>query len=142
MWDPGFQYAESSRARIFGYHRSLCIKSVRYRGTDSVPGLVFGLDRGGSCTGVAYRIENHDQREVADYLQEREMLNEVYDPSIKSIVLDDGRSVNAIVFVVKRQHPSYVKNLTLDQTADIVANARGKEVPIRIMLNQPFDLFN
>ncbi len=126
MWDPGFQYAESSRGRIFGYHRALCIQSVRYRGTHEVPGLVFGLDRGGSCTGIAYRIESEKQREVADYLQDREMLNEVYDPSIKSIVLDDGRSVRAVAFIVRRQHPSYVRNLTLDETASIVAKACGQ----------------
>ena len=126
MWDPGFPYVESIRARIYGFHRSLCIRSVRYRGTDDQPGLVFGLDRGGSCTGVSYRIDLARQREVADYLQDREMLNNIYDPSIKSITLNDGRNVGAIVFIVKRQHPSYVNNLTIDQTASIVASACGQ----------------
>lgn len=126
MWDPGFPYVESIRARIYGFHRSLCIRSVRYRGTDDQPGLVFGLDRGGSCAGVSYHIDLTRQREVADYLQDREMLNDIYDPSIKSVTLNDGRNVGAIVFIVKRQHPSYVNNLTIDQTASIVANACGQ----------------
>lgn len=126
MWDPGFSYVESRRARIDGYHRALCIRSVRYRGTDEVPGLVFGLDHGGSCTGVSYRIATDQQQEVADYLQEREMLNNVYKPTLRSIALDNGSRVSAITFIVRRQHPSYINDLTIDQTARIVANASGQ----------------
>ena len=90
------------------------------------PGLVFGLDRGGSCVGVGFRIAVEKQREVSDYLQEREMLNYAYDPSIRSICLTDGRRAKAITFVVRRQHPSYVENLTIEQTAYIVACASGQ----------------
>lgn len=129
MWNPGFSYTESIRGKIYGYHRSLCLRSVRYRGTDSRPGLVFGLDRGGSCTGMCYRLEVARQREIASYLQDREMLNDAYDPFIRTVNLDDGRCVDAIVFVVKRQHPSYVRNLTPDQIAGIVANASGQRGP-------------
>ncbi len=126
MWDPGFLYLESCRARIYGYHRSLCIRSIRYRGTRDLPGLVFGLDRGGSCTGMGYRIAQNRQREVADYLQDREMLNDIYEPCIRTIALDDGRQVAALTFVVRRQHHSYVKNLSAHEIARIVARARGQ----------------
>ena len=126
MWDPGFQYVESTRARIFGFHRSLCIQSIRYRGTDSKPGLVFGLDRGGSCNGIAFRVDSSIQNEVIEYLWDREMLHEIYEPRMQKIFLQDSRQVNAITFVVKRDHPSYVKNLTADQTASIVADASGQ----------------
>ena len=126
MWDPGFPYAESRRGKIYGYHRSLCLRSVRYRGTDDKPGLVFGLDRGGSCTGMCYRLNVDDQFKVATYLQDREMLNNAYEPYIRSVTLDDGRCVDAILFVVRRQHPSYVRNLSADQIAGIVADASGQ----------------
>ena len=126
MWDPGFPFAESRRGKIYGYHRSLCLRSVRYRGTDDKPGLVFGLDRGGSCTGMCYRLNVDDQFEVATYLQDREMLNNAYEPYIRSVTLDDGRCVDAILFVVRRQHPSYVRNLSADQIAGIVADASGQ----------------
>ncbi|MDE0310086.1 MAG: gamma-glutamylcyclotransferase [Acidiferrobacterales bacterium] len=129
MWNPGFFYTESRRGKLFGYHRSLCLRSVRYRGTDSNPGLVFGLDRGGSCTGMCYRLEDDRQREIAAYLQDRELLNNAYNPFIRPVNLDDGRCVDAIVFVVKRQHPSYVRNLTPDQMAGIVARAAGHRGP-------------
>ena len=126
MWDPGFPYAESRRGKIYGYHRSLCLRSVRYRGTDDKPGLVFGLDRGGSCTGMCYRLNVDDQFEVATYLQDREMLNNAYEPYIRSVTLDDGRCVDAMLFVVRRQHPSYVRNLSADQIAGIIADASGQ----------------
>ena len=126
MWDPGFPFAESRRGKIYGYHRSLCLRSVRYRGTDDKPGLVFGLDRGGSCTGMCYRLNVDDQFEVATYLQDREMLNNAYEPYIRTVTLDDGRCVDAILFVVRRQHPSYVRNLSADQIAGIVADASGQ----------------
>ncbi len=126
MWNPGFEYAQSSRARIYGYHRSLCIRSVRYRGTNDLPGLVFGLDRGGSCTGVGFRIERENQLEVAHYLEEREMLHQVYEPCLKPIVLADDTVVEALTFVVKRRHSAYIKGLSIQQTADIVACAHGQ----------------
>lgn len=126
MWDPGFPYLEAQRARIFGFHRALCIRSVRYRGTHELPGLVFGLDRGGSCTGMGFQTDPINQREIADYLQDREMLNDIYEPSIRSIVLDDGRKVPALTFVVKRHHTSYIKNLNAHEIARIVARAKGQ----------------
>lgn len=126
MWNPGFPYDEARRARIYGLHRSLCIRSVRYRGTHEQPGLVLGLDLGGSCTGMGYRIELSQQRRVADYLQDREMLNDIYEPSIRRIALDDGQRVMALAFVVKRHHCAYVKHLSLKQRADIVASAKGQ----------------
>ena len=126
MWDPGFPYSESSRAKIYGFHRALCIRSIRYRGTESSPGLVFGLDRGGSCTGIGFRVETKHQRMVAAYLQDREMLNNIYVPSIRPIVLADGRNEQALTFIVRKQHPAYVKTLTVEQIAKIVANASGQ----------------
>ena len=94
-----------------------------------MPGLVFGLDRGGSCVGVGYRVRDCDRRRVLEYLERREMLNNVYDPCVKSIRLEDGRMVDALTFVVKRQHPGYIRNLTPGQTASIITQAVGERGP-------------
>ena len=126
MWDPGFPYQEAKRARIFGVHRALCIRSVRYRGTYQQPGLVFGLDRGGSCTGMGFLTAPTDQRKIADYLQDREMLNDVYNPTIRRITLEDGRKVLALTFIVKQHHDSYIKDLSANQIAQIIALAKGQ----------------
>lgn len=127
MWDPGFPFVKSTPAKIFGYHRSLCIRSVRYRGTPERPGLVFGLDRGGSCRGIGFLVALSDQADVVDYLKNREMINNVYNASFKPIVLADGQIASALTFIVRRQHPSYVKSLTARQRALIVAKAAGQK---------------
>jgi len=126
MWDPGFPHLDAQRARIFGYHRALCIRSVRYRGTHDRPGLVFGLDRGGSCMGMGFQTEPSEQCNIADYLQDREMLNGIYEPAIRPITLDDGRKVAALTFIVKRHHRSYIKHLSAQEAALIVARAKGQ----------------
>ena len=80
MWDPGFVFEAVELATIFGYHRRFCIYSHIYRGTPQHPGLVFGLDRGGSCQGRAFQIAPSAAREVLGMVWDREMIYEVYLP--------------------------------------------------------------
>ena len=76
MWDPGFDFLERWPALLRGYHRAFCIYSHHYRGTPARPGLVLGLDRGGSCRGMAYRVAAENRQAVLDWrelvLQRRE----------------------------------------------------------------------
>ena len=81
MWRPGFAFVERVVTRVHGYHRQFCVWSHRYRGSPRSPGLVLGLDRGGSCRGIAYRIAPDQAAEVLAYLDEREMVTGVYQPS-------------------------------------------------------------
>src|SRR5262245_52232481 len=80
MWNRGFRYLESRPALVRGYHRAFCVYSVHYRGTPARPGLVLGLDRGGSCRGRAYKVAAVDGKSVTDYLHEREMITSIYEP--------------------------------------------------------------
>jgi glutathione-specific gamma-glutamylcyclotransferase len=109
MWRPGFAHLESVPARLAGAHRALCVYSWVHRGTVEQPGLVLGLDRGGSCRGVAYRVAPADRDSVLAYLRERELVTEVYHEVWRTIRLDRPHHppVRALTFVVDRNHVQY-----------------------------------
>ena len=71
MWRPGFDYVEARPARMAGVHRQPCVYSYVHRGTPDRPGIVLGLDRGGSCLGLAFRIEPQNWENTLDYLRGR-----------------------------------------------------------------------
>lgn len=108
MWRPDFDHVEARLARLTGYHRAMCILSNHYRGTHERPGLVLGLDRGGSCVGRAFRVEPADVETVRRILFEREMITGVYIPRDVPVRLDDGRRVAAWAFVARHDHEQYV----------------------------------
>jgi glutathione-specific gamma-glutamylcyclotransferase len=125
MWRPDFAYAERHRAELVGYHRSLCIESHLYRGTPERPGLVFGLDRGGSCVGVAFRIAPELAAPTLEAVRLRELVLHVYREVEAAVRLDDGRSVTAIAYVADPTHPSYVGGLDHAAMLAIVRDRAG-----------------
>ena len=130
IWDPGFEFGESRLARVHGYHRAFCIRSTRYRGTPERPGVVLGLDRGGSCIGMAFRLRPASRRAAVDALFEREMTGGVYVARALSAVLDDGRRVRALAFVANRTSPSY-QRLTDDEIVERLTSCCGQRGPNR-----------
>lgn len=125
MWDAGFPFRERVAARIAGYHRALCIYSVQHRGTHARPGLVLGLDRGGSCKGLAFRVAAAEAEATIAYLHEREMMNNAYVPGFLKTRLDDGRAVPAYAFVARRDHVQYTGTLSLERTVELVLQGVG-----------------
>jgi len=107
IWDPGFEYAESQLGLVHGYHRTFCIRSTRYRGTPEQPGVVLGLDRGGSCIGMAFRLAADTRRRAVAALFDREMTGGVYVARLLAVVLPDGRRVRALAFVENRISSSF-----------------------------------
>ena len=90
MWRPGFPHLESCRARLDGYHRAFCISSTHHRGNAKRPGLVLGLDRGGACEGVVYRVAADQAGGVLTYLRERELISGVYCETHVPVMLHDA----------------------------------------------------
>jgi glutathione-specific gamma-glutamylcyclotransferase len=129
MWSPCFDYTHKSPGRAHGYHRALCILSTRYRGTQRKPGLVMGLCPGGSCWGVAYRIDAARLRRALARLWYREMPRRVYKPRLIPVRLASGREVRALAFIADPAHPSYVRELDLHGRARLVAQGIGVRGP-------------
>lgn len=127
MWRPGFAFAEQRAARLHGYHRSFCVYSHVHRGTPERPGLVFGLDAGGSCRGVAYRVEAAQAAKTQAYLREREQVTAVYVERTAPVVLVDAmQRVEALCFVVDRQHHQYAGRLDFDTQVDLITHGVGQ----------------
>jgi cation transport protein ChaC len=129
MWNPGFRFEEKWTARAFGYRRSLCVHSWVHRGTERRPGLVLGLDHGGSCIGTAFRVAPAEKADVLDYLRERELVTRVYKERTMPVQLADGRRVPALAYVTDRSHVQYAGTLTAAEAAATVAVAAGKSGP-------------
>jgi len=126
MWNPGFPHEQAQLARIHGYHRAPCVWSWVHRGTQARPGLVMGLDRGGSCVGVAYRVAAADRAATADYLYERELVTHVYIPVVSPIRIDAIGVVAALTFIVDRRHAQYAGKLSPAEAASTIRGARGR----------------
>jgi glutathione-specific gamma-glutamylcyclotransferase len=124
MWDPGFAAAERRPARLFGYHRRFCLYSRDYRGTPERPGLVLGLDRGGSCHGIAYRLPADCAADIFDRVWAREMTGAVYNMRRVTVQTDAG-PVGAHACIVRRQSPDYAGLLSPEGAAELLAHAVG-----------------
>jgi cation transport protein ChaC len=128
MWQPGFPHLERVPARLIGLHRALCVYSFVHRGTPEKPGLVLGLDRGGACRGIAYRVAAADRAATLSYLREREQATSVYLETMRRITLatKPARDVAALVYVADRGHVQYAGRLDLDRQVHLVRQGHGR----------------
>ena len=124
MWNPEFDFAEARRGLLHGYHRSFCLYSRDYRGSPERPGLVLGLDRGGSCFGIVYRLPPERLGETFDRIWAREMTGRVYEMRRVRVRTPQG-GVVAQACVVRRDSPDYAGRLSAEEAARVLANAVG-----------------
>lgn len=128
MWRPGFDFIERVQARLIGEHRSLCVYSFVHRGTPEKPGLVLGLDRGGACRGIAYRVAAAKRDETIAYLRDREQVTAVYREVTRSVWLENSERarISAITYAVDRSHAQYAGKLTLAEQLRFVRQGHGR----------------
>ncbi|HXZ22529.1 MAG TPA: gamma-glutamylcyclotransferase [Pseudolabrys sp.] len=128
MWRPGFDFLDRRNARLVGAHRALCVYSFVHRGTPEKPGLVFGLDRGGNCRGIAYSVSASKQTKTIKYLRAREQATLVYREVWRRVWLDDNpqESVHALCYVVDRGHRQYAGQLTLAEQLHYARQGHGR----------------
>jgi len=128
MWRPGFDYLERKPARLHGAHRSLCVFSHVHRGTREKPGLVLGLDRGGSCRGIAFRIAGKNNETIIAYLRAREQTTNVYVEAKRRIVFigEPNQEAQAVCYLVDRAHEQYAGVLSRERQLELVQQGQGQ----------------
>lgn len=131
LWNPGFDPGERVVARLPGYRRAFCMRSIHHRGTAENPGLVLALDaaEGAQCVGLGLRVTAGEQDAVLAELRERELISSAYLEKRLEIALADGRRVQALTYVVDPDHVQYCGGLPLDEQARIIARATGGRGP-------------
>ena len=124
IWNPIIHFEERHVAKLHGFHRRFCLWSHVGRGSLQKPGLVLGLDVGGSCRGVIFRISAQKARAELKLLWRREMVLGAYSPRCLKVTTSD-RELTAISFVVKRDHPSYAGRLPIETVLRTMVSTRG-----------------
>ena len=126
MWNPGFKTPDTQAARLHGWHRAFCIYSEHYRGRPGKPGLILGLLPGGSCRGLAHRLPRARYDSVRRYLIVREIDNDgVYEESVRPIHLEDGRTVDALVYLADRAHRQFAGKLSAAKALRFIRQGHG-----------------
>ena len=135
IWNPLMHYSEHCLATLHGYHRGFCLWSRTGRGTPEQPGLMLGLDYGGSCRGVAFRIAAGAVRHELTLLWRREMITGAYAPRWVRVRIH-GRATSALAFVVNHRHPYYAGKLPEATMVDAIVRAHGRFGPCAHYLEQ------
>lgn len=128
IWNPEFPVAERQIARLSGWHRSFCMRSIHHRGTPEAPGLVLALDKaaGAHCDGVAFRVEPGAEEATRTLLRARELISSAYlETTLEVTLRSTGRVVPALAFVIDAAHVQYCGGLALEEQARIIAAAIG-----------------
>jgi len=132
IWDPGFAPAETRRARLDGWARSFCMRSIHFRGTAAAPGLVLALDaaEGASCTGLALRVPEDEAGEILAAIRARELISDAYLERRLTVTCEQGEQVSVLAYVIDRAGPQYCA-LSPEEQARIIARAQGARGPNR-----------
>ena len=125
LWNPTINYETQHLAKIYGFHRSFCMKTHLGRGSFKYPGLMLGLDRGGSCRGSAYKLNRNDAIKNIDILFKREMVTGAYKPKLLKTKLDNDQIVSSLAFTVDKKHKNYFNEKNTSIKASMISKANG-----------------
>ena len=127
MWNPGFAHDKRAIARLSGYARTFCMRSIHHRGTPEHPGLVLALDAvaGAACDGLVFRVRAGSEAQTLADLRERELISSAYLEKTLPVQIVGGARVPALTFVVDPEHVQYCGGLPLIEQAEIIASAAG-----------------
>ncbi|MEQ9519499.1 MAG: gamma-glutamylcyclotransferase [Parvibaculum sp.] len=124
MWNPAIHVSQSEQAKLHGYHRAFCLHLVIGRGTPEAPGLMLGLDRGGSCIGIAHRIAASQVESETEILWLREMIGTGYVPRQVQMTIE-GEKRNGLTFVANRASQRYAGRMPFEDAVARISQATG-----------------
>lgn len=125
IWNPTIEFSARTNVTVYGYHRSFCLWTNMGRGSPEQPGLMLGLDRGGCCRGLGFRIPQQIVERELDIIWRREMVSDAYRPTWLKGRDENGDPIQAIGFVVRRDHLRYAGTVDETEMADVIAKAEG-----------------
>ena len=125
MWNPAIHVKATKCAHVRGYHRTFSLTVSAGRGTVERPGLMLGIDRGGSCAGIAHCVAAEEVESELTILWYREMLSGAYEPRWLNAEIDDVGRARVLAFVLNRSHPRYEGTLSEEAMAARIATAEG-----------------
>jgi cation transport protein ChaC len=127
IWKPTFEAIEKRRATAIGWHRSFCMELIGWRATPEQPGLMMALDRGGRCTGVAFRLRDEDRLTELSRIVRREIVVKEDLDMVRWIkVHTEAGKLRALVFWAgPKQGEGISLKLPLEKVAWVLARACG-----------------
>lgn len=124
LWNPCVHVAQWLRGRVHGYHRGFRIRLTHGRGSADTPGLMLGLDPGGTCNGMGLRIGRDNLEYELLMVWRREMLTGVYQPRWVWLRTEQGR-LPALTFVTDTRSRNYCGALGATDVVRLLATGRG-----------------
>ena len=124
IWNPAFHFVRRELAHVHGFHRRFCLWTSLGRGTPERPGLMLGLDTGGSCRGVLYTIAAAEIGSELEIVWRREMVTGAYRPAwVRARTAAGPR--RAIAFLINHAHARYAGRLDDAAIVRAIATACG-----------------
>lgn len=125
LWNPTIDFENQFLGKVYGYHRTFCMLTKLGRGSYENPGLMLGLDKGGSCNGILYKLRYKSALKNVDLLFKREMVTRAYVPKILNVLGDNGRIFKALSFTVDRNHKNYFNEKNYIKKIKMIKKASG-----------------
>ena len=127
IWRPETAFTDKRVALARGWHRRFCLgPDHRYRGSRETPGVMLALDRGGQCRGMVYALPEEGLEAELHKLIRREQSTVPSPFPWRWVPLEtaDGPLIG-LTFAMNRKSSRYVRDLTDEQLADVLAKACG-----------------
>ena len=126
VWNPDFDFDAKDIGTVYGWHRSFSLHIERWRATSEQPGLMLALERGGTCKGIAFRMQQPPKPDDLRRLLAREIRYREVAPMVKWVDVHTASARRkALTFWASSQTHQLTAPLSLEKAAALIAVACG-----------------